>query len=167
METLEKVSSLNSLSNEARVWIFQSSKPLVGEHRLQVSSTLITFLKDWAAHGKQLFAAFEIVHDRFIVIAVEESMAQATGCSVDKLMRTIQLLDEKLQLNCLERMKVAFRDKAGEIQECSVQEFAVMLSSGIADASTFVFNNVLTNLGEYRIKWEVPVNQSWHANLLP
>jgi hypothetical protein len=162
-----QVTSLEGLSDDARIWIFQSSRPLVGEARMQVSTTLITFLKDWAAHGKQLFAAFEIHHDQFIVIAVDEAVAQATGCSMDKLMRTIQQLDEELSLNCLDRMKVAYRDEKGAIAEVSVNAFTKMLEQGDASKDTYVFNNVLETLGEWRKKWEMPVASSWHANLLP
>ncbi len=166
-QTANQVTSLEGMSDDARIWIFQSSRPLVGEARVKVSTTLITFLKDWAAHGKQLFAAFEIHHDQFIVIAVDEAIAQATGCSMDKLMRTIQQLDEELSLNCLDRMKVAYRTETEGIDEVSVNDFTKMLADGKVSAGTYVFNNVLETLGEWRQSWEVPVSRSWHANLLP
>ena len=161
------VTRLDGLSDNARVWVFQSSRPLIGEVRTQVSTTLIHFLKDWAAHGKQLFAAFEIHLDHFIVIAVDEAMAQATGCSVDKLMRTIHALDQEHQLNCLDRMKVAYRTNAGDVEEVDVNRFTQMLAKGEASENTMVFNNVLNSLSEWREKWETPVKHSWHANLLP
>ena len=110
IESPQTVTDLSSLSDGARVWIFQSSKPLVGDMRTQISSSMIAFLKDWAAHGKNLFAAFEIRYDRFIVIGVDEAMAQATGCSIDKLIKTIQAIDSSYELDLLERMKVAYRE---------------------------------------------------------
>lgn len=166
MMTTQSISDISSLADHSRVWVFQSSKPLQGELRAQISATLIAFLKDWAAHGRSLFAAFEIKHDRFIVIAVDEAMAQATGCSVDKLMHTIQSLEDKHNLDLLNRMKVAYRSDE-EIVECDVNTFTRMLKTGEADASTCVFNNVVQTLGEFNTRWETTVKNSWHANLLP
>lgn len=160
------VTDLSAMSDDARVWVFQSFKPLTGDVRTDISSTLISFLKDWAAHGKQLFAAFEIRYDRFIVIGVDEAMAQATGCSVDKLMRTVQEIDSKYSLDLLERMKVAYR-KGEDILEVDVNNFTKMLANGTADQDTPVFNNVVQSVGELKTSWETTVKESWHRNLLP
>jgi len=166
IESPQTVTDLNSLSEGARVWIFQSSKPLVGDMRTQIASSLIAFLKDWAAHGKSLFAAFEIRYDRFIVIGVDEAMAQATGCSIDKLIKTIQAIDSSYGLDLLERMKVAYRD-GEDIKEVDANAFAKMLADGQADQDTPVFNNVVESIGELKTSWETTVKESWHRNLLP
>lgn len=166
IESPDTVTDLSSLSRDARVWIFQSSKLLHGDIRLDISSTLISFLKDWAAHGRALFAAFEIRYDRFIVIGVDEAQAQATGCSIDKLMRTVQALDDKHNLDLLERMKVAYRE-GEEIKEVDANTFAAMLADGRANSETVVFNNVIQSVGELKTEWETTVANSWHRNLLP
>jgi len=166
MIATQSITDISTLSKDSRVWVFQSSKLIQGDLRTEISSTLIAFLKDWAAHGKSLFAAFEIKFDRFIVIAVDEAMAQATGCSVDKLMKTIQVIDTAYGLDLLNRMKVAYRS-GEEIIECDVNTFTQMLKSGEADDSTIVFNNVVQSLGEFNASWETTVSRSWHANLLP
>jgi hypothetical protein len=166
MIATQTVTDISTLSEHSRVWVFQSSKLLQGDMRTEISSALIAFLKDWAAHGKSLFAAFDIKFDRFILIAVDEAMAQATGCSVDKLMKTIQAIDAAYSLDLLNRMKVAYRS-GEEIIECDVNTFTQMLKSGEADESTFVFNNVVQNLAEFNSNWDTKVSHSWHANLLP
>ena len=165
--TKASITDLSSLTDDARIWVFQSSIPLQGEVRTAVSSAMMRFLKDWAAHGKSLFAAFEIVYDRFIVVGVNEAMAQATGCSIDSLMRHMQGIDrEHRGLDLLNRMKVAYRS-GEEIMECDVNSFATMLANGEAVGSTVVFNNVVNTLGEFKTVWETTVAASWHANLLP
>lgn len=162
----QTVTDISTLSENSRVWVFQSSRLLQGDMRTKISSELIAFLKDWAAHGKSLFAAFEIKYDRFIVIAVDEAMAQATGCSVDKLMKAIQAIDAAYGLDLLNRLKVAYRS-GEDVIECDVNTFTEMLKSGEADESTFVFNNVVQDLAEFNSSWETKVSSSWHANLLP
>ncbi|MEQ9188415.1 MAG: ABC transporter ATPase [Cryomorphaceae bacterium] len=165
-ESTQSVANLGSLSKDARVWVFQSSELLVGDVREDIKRTLTSFLKEWAAHGQSLFAAFEIRYDRFIIVGVDEAKAQATGCSIDKLMKTIQAIDKKFDIDLLDRMKVAFRD-GEDILELDVNTFAQMLADGRADEKTIVFNNVVQTVGELETDWETTVKQSWHNNLFP
>lgn len=158
--------AIHTLSKSARVWVFQSSKPLTGDLSADIGAHLEQFLVEWAAHGRQLFATFEIRFERFIVIAVDEAQAAATGCSIDKLMQTIQALDQRHDLDLLNRMKVAYRS-GEEVLECDVSTFSAMLQDGSADMDTVVFNNVVQNIHELETNWETTVSQSWHANLIP
>ncbi len=165
MMTETAIPTFSQLSDTSCVWIFQSSKVLSDQWVQLISIELTSFLQDWAAHGKDLFASFEIRFNRFIVIAVDENMAGATGCSIDKMMKEIQSIDLKFNLNLLERMKVAYRD-GEEISEVSVNEFAAMLKSGEATENTMVFNNTVQSISELKSNWETLVSQCWVANLL-
>jgi hypothetical protein len=165
MMTETAIPTFSQLSDTSRVWIFQSSKVLSDQWAQLISTELTSFLQDWAAHGKDLFASVEIRFNRFIIIAVDENMAGATGCSIDKMMKEIQSIDLKFNLNLLERMKVAYRDSE-EISEVSVNEFAAMLKSGKATENTMVFNNTVQSISELKTNWEMPVSQCWVANLL-
>lgn len=156
---------VSRLPMNSRVWIFQSSRPINGAMAARLSEELGAFILDWAAHGKQLFAAFEIRYERFIIIAVDERQATASGCSIDSMMRRIQELDMRYDLDLLNRMKVAYR-KGSEIIECSMNDFSKMLESGEVDKNTIVFNNLIQQLADLDHSWECPVASSWHANLL-
>lgn len=162
----ESINNIAVLPTHARVWAFQSSKPLTGEMRAEIDGQLTEFLSSWAAHGLSLMTAYEIRFDRFIIIAVDEEVAQATGCSIDGMMRTVQGIDSQYELDLLNRMKVAYR-KGEDIVECDVNEFASMLANGEATSSTPVFNNVVQSVAELNEAWETTVDKSWHANLLP
>ena len=165
MMTETSIPTFSQLSDTSRVWIFQSSKELSEQWSQLISTELTSFLQDWAAHGKDLFASFEIRFNRFIVIAVDENMAGATGCSIDKMMKEIQSIDLKFNLNLLERMKVAYRD-GKEISEVSVNDFPALLKSGKATENTMVFNNTVQTISELKTNWETPVSQCWVVNLL-
>jgi hypothetical protein len=165
MMTETALPAFSKLSDTSRVWIYQSSKELNEQWMQLISAELERFLLDWAAHGKDLFASFEIRHNRFLVIAVDENMAGATGCSIDKMMQEVQSIDLKFNLNLLERMKVAYR--SGEsIEEASVKEFTAMLKTGELNESTVVFNNTILSLGQLKSEWETSVAKCWVANLL-
>lgn len=165
MMTDSALPSFSQLSDTSRVWVFQSSKELSEQWVQLISMELERFMLDWAAHGKDLFASFEIRYNRFIVIAVDEDRAGATGCSIDKMMKEIQSIDLKFNLNLLERMKVAYRSDE-TINEVSVKDFTSMLKAGEVNESMMVFNNTVLSLAQLKTEWETTVANCWVSNLL-
>lgn len=165
MNEVMKAYGLDVLPKSSRLWIFQSSRLMTDTLFDQVSGTLDEFIAQWAAHGRQLFAGFEIKHDRFIVIAVDQNHEAASGCSIDSMMRCVQQVDADFQLNLLDRMKVAYLDGA-EVKEAGIQQFREMWGSGRVNGETRIFNNTISTLAELENSWLVPVNQSWLINAL-
>ena len=53
--------AFSKLSDTSRVWIYQSSKELNEQWMQLISAELERFLLDWAAHGKDWFASFELI----------------------------------------------------------------------------------------------------------
>ena len=49
------------------------------------------FVGGWKARA-QLAAAYRIIADQFLIIAVDESLQQATGCSIDKSVHLLKSL---------------------------------------------------------------------------
>jgi len=59
-------------------------------------------------------------------------------------------------------MNVAF--KQGDfVNFKTLLDFKKMAKSGAIGKKTIVFNNLVTNIGEYNENWEVPAQESWHS----
>ncbi len=154
---------LKDLPDHSRIWIYQAPRPLTTEEREVISAELENFVSDWQAHGKDLFAGYAVYHRRFIVLAVDETVQPATGCSVDDSVGLIQGLQKGLNIDLMDRMHIAFRSENDLVVSVSMNDFKQMISEGDVDENTPVFNNLVTDLGEFRRKWEVPAKDSWHA----
>lgn len=158
----------DEMSNDSRVWIFQSTHFLEFEKLERTSARLMNFLEAWAAHGKDLKASFKIEYDRFVIISLDEASYQATGCSIDKLTHLIQDLETELRVSLLDRTQIAFRDaENGLIDTTHMMNFRAALESNDMQESTVVFNNLITTKGQLKTQWEVPVSKSWHKQWLP
>ncbi|MEQ9303133.1 MAG: hypothetical protein RJQ14_04390, partial [Marinoscillum sp.] len=101
-------SDINNMPDHSRVWIYQSTRPFSDSEKTLISAQLDEFTKQWAAHGQQLTATYSIELDQFIVLAVDESHHQASGCSIDSSVRVIQVIEQQTGLTLLDRSKVAF-----------------------------------------------------------
>jgi chemotaxis regulatin CheY-phosphate phosphatase CheZ len=152
----------NTLPDYSKIWIYQSNRRLTTDELELVTNRTKIFLEQWAAHGTGLKAGFEIKYERFIVIAVNQDEQSATGCSIDSSVRFIQELEKELDIELLDKMNVAF--KQGDfVNFKNLLDFKKMAKSGAIGKKTIVFNNLVTNILEYKENWEVPANDSWHS----
>jgi len=152
----------NTLPEDSRVWIYQCNRSFSTEELQDIQSELESFILKWTAHGKGLQAAFQIKYKRFIVIALDQSVNAATGCSIDASVRFIQGLEEKYQVDLLDKMNVSY--KQGEfIAYKNLKDFRKMIKNRSVNAQTIVFNNLVSNVQEFQENWEVPASESWHG----
>jgi len=152
----------NTLPESARVWIYQANRSFNTKEIEQISSEIDAFLTKWTAHGNDLKAGYEIKYKRFLIIALDQRNQQATGCSIDASVHFIQELERKYNVLLLDKMNVSY--KQGEfVAYKTLKDFKVMAKQKAISKNTIVFNNLVTNKGEYMEHWEVPAHESWHS----
>ena len=105
------------------------------------------------------------MYNHFVILAVNEDANAATGCSIDDSVRAIKSIQQHIETNLLDRLSIIYKDKDGRVKIVSKKTFREMLETGEISENTIVFNNMITKLGEYEKNWEVPMHQSWHANV--
>lgn len=152
----------NKLPDHSRVWIYQSNRRFTPEELDIISVKTNDFLENWTAHGTGLQASFELRYERFIILAVNQDAQAATGCSIDASVRFIQELEQELGVELLDKMNVAFK-QGDYVNFKSLLEFKTMVKNGAIGKKTTVFNNLVTNIAEYKDNWEVPAQESWHS----
>ncbi len=159
--------SLRDLPDDARLWVFGANRPLAAEEASRLHEETGRFLDGWAAHGEELAAAFDWRYDRFLIIALDERQAAASGCSIDGLMGHVRQLESELGVELVDGSPVWYRDD-GEIRRVSRREFGKLATSGDVSGRTVVFDLTVGRLGELRAgRWELPAKSSWHGQLLP
>ncbi|MGY8968315.1 MAG: ABC transporter ATPase [Flavobacteriales bacterium] len=153
------------LPDQARVWIYQASRPFSKEEKTDVILEIEAFLKQWVAHGSDLVTSYEIPYDRFIVIGLNEEVQGATGCSIDSSVRFIQTLEAKYQIELLDKMNVTHKE-GDKLLYTPLKEFRSLAKKRKVSSNTIVFNNLVVDKAEYTSHWEVPAGQSWHSRFI-
>jgi hypothetical protein len=155
--------SITSLPDHARVWVFAAERPLGGSARDQLLADVDAFLDQWAAHGTPLTCGRELVHDRFLMIAVDEQAAGVSGCSIDALTRRLREHERRLGMALLDNGPVHYRADGG-IARVSRAQFGALADAGTISPETVVFDNTVPTLGAVRAgKWETPAREAWHG----
>lgn len=161
---------LEQLPASSRTWIYGAHRPPDGSEAAHLIGHTRRFLRDWTAHDRALRAGFDWRHHRFLIVAVDESRAAASGCSIDALVRHVSEMESELELPLVDTAPVWLRDpdRDGRIRTVSREEFRRLAEEGRVDASTTVFDLTVDRLGDLREgAWELPAGECWHASLLP
>jgi len=151
-----------NLPEESKIWIYQCNRKFSDDEVNQIENDLMTFVEDWSAHGTGLEASFVIKYNRFIILAVNQEVQMATGCSIDSSVGFIQSLEQKFSVDLLDKMNVTY--KQGEhITHKTLTDFKRMAKEKAVSENTIVFNNLVNTVGEWHEYWEVPAIESWHS----
>ncbi len=152
----------NTLPEESRVWIYQANRSFTDVEIAEIKSKLDNFIENWTAHGSNLQSGYEIKYKRFIIIALNQSLNKASGCSIDASVNFIQQLEKEFEVDLLDKMNVTYY--TGEyIAFKPLNEFKAMAKAKAISKNTVVFNNLVNTKEEYLENWEVPAADSWHS----
>ena len=153
-----------NISEHSRVWIYQANRTLTSQEVELIQQKLNAFTSQWLAHGHELLALAEVRYNQFIILSVDEQQAGATGCSIDNSVKLMLELEKQFNINLFDRFQLAYRD--GEnINTCNRTEFEELLRTGSLNSETIVFNNLISTRKALETNWQIPMKDSWHAQV--
>jgi hypothetical protein len=153
------------LAGSARVWIYQSNRPFSEREQIVLTSQLNAFVQDWAAHGRDLLAAGGVLCNQFIVLAVDEQQAGASGCSIDKSVNFMKELAAQYDVSLFDRLTFTFL-KDEKIETATSIDFKRLYTEGVISKDTLVFDNLVNNVSDLRTAWLKPLAISWHKRFV-
>ena len=154
-----------SFHPQSRVWIYLSSRPFTDVEISDINLALKHFIKDWTAHGADLKAQGEILYNRFIVLMVDETEAGASGCSIDKSVHFMKMLEKTYNVQLFNRMLVAYREGT-EVKVTHANEVKQLIEGGKLNEETPVFNTLIQTKQEFDQQFIIPLKESWLARFL-
>ena len=155
----------DNFSKESKIWIFQSNRNINDIEITEIYDAWSIFAKNWNAHGFELESKMNIAYNNFIIICLDETKSQISGCAIDKLTHFIQSIEKKINLNLLDRTTVSFK-KDNLIEKSTLKNLKDDYASGKINDETLVFNNLVKSLNEFESNWIVPLKNSWHTSFL-
>lgn len=150
------------LPDTARIWVYQSDRELNSSQTEEMSQVLKDFVDEWTRHGKDLKGSFAILHNHFIVIGVDESFNQVSGCSIDASTHVFKRFEQQFGIDLFNKLNTAFRS-GDHINVVSMSDFQRFVREERITEETTVFNNMVQTKGDLGISWEVPAAKSWHS----
>lgn len=149
------------LNKSSKVWVFQSSSEIPASLLQNISIDSKDFLEQLNSHGRNLKSSFKLMYNHFLIIAVENSKNEISGCSIDTITRFVKNLELKYNLSFFDRLIVKYKKNNENIKSASLNEFKTICKTKMIDDDITVFNNLVKNIDELENIWETNIHNSW------
>jgi len=153
------------MPDEAKVWVYQSNRPFTDEEIQKLEPQISAFADEWVSHNLKLKAFGAIYLKQFIVLMVDETQAGASGCSIDRSIYFLRLVERNFGVELFDRNTFAFR-MGDEVQTAHKEEFGELFNKKIITDETLVFDNLVNTKAAFEKDWIKPLGESWHKRLV-
>lgn len=151
-------------NQNSKVWIYQANRMFTEVECNNINALLQNFTQGWQAHGANLSAGFEIRYNLFLILWVDETLAAASGCSIDSSVRVIKQIEQDYNVDLFNRFNMAYKDN-DLVKTVDKQRFEDLLKNQNINPQTKVFNNMVNTYGLLETNWEIPFANSWHSKV--
>lgn len=149
----------NRMPDYARVWVYQANRNLTDLEVNTIQQILENQINTWAAHGADLTGSVQVLHNRFIIIAVDEMQNQASGCSIDASTRWLKELGLEMNLDFFDRSVGFIYHEM--LKTTEIAKIKSLVTEGILTPDTLIFNNLISNIQEFKSNWNIKASESW------
>ncbi|GAA4832868.1 hypothetical protein [Algivirga pacifica] len=158
--------AFENIPNHSRIWVYQSSRVFSSDEQKGIAQLLENFINQWDTHGTALKGSFEIIKDRFIILAVDQEHHAPSGCSIDKSVAIIKAIEEQLNVQLFSRTEVAVETNNG-LEIIPMMGLKKAVEDGLISSETPVYDNTIQNVAQYREEWPKALNNTWLKRYLP
>lgn len=158
--------SLNQLPQNSKIWIYASDRLFTQQEVIFLEKELAEFTVSWAAHSVQLKAFYFILHQRFIILAVDNSLAEASGCSIDTSVRVLKKLEQTLECSLFDRMTVYYQSKDGSTEGLGFADLKSAYNAGALTDETLIYDVSISSAAGFQYGWPLPLKHSAYYRLV-
>ena len=155
----------DKLADTSKIWIYQADRFIHVDEEKALTESLTAFCNQWTAHGQVLRTSFKIEHHYFIILGVDESYSNASGCSIDGSVHMLKAFQQQWNLDFFDRRIAFFVNN--EVKTYPMPDVKAFFKNRELDETSMFFNNSITSKSELSSNWLIPVKGSWLARHLP
>ena len=156
----------DQLPAHARLWIYQADRKLSEVEEQAITEELHVFCALWVAHGSPLNTSFKIELNQFLILAVDEGVTGASGCSIDGSVRLLKSFHDRMGIDFLSHSRVPFLI-GGEVKLIPVRELKEAFMTGTLGPDTPTFHMLAATKEVWERNWILSAEKTWLAQYLP
>ncbi len=139
------------MPGQARIWVYQASRRLQAQELEHIKQSLSQSCQTWEAHGAPLQASFEIKYNQLILVAVNEGMNAASGCSIDASTRWFKSFGEDFMMDFFNRDVAVVRDE--QLHLLALGQLKAAVQTGELKPTDQIITPLLQTVQQYRDTW--------------
>jgi hypothetical protein len=144
---------------QARIWIYQANGSLSTEMQQTIYTYLANQIEGWSSHGASMKGSAQVLHNRFVVIAADETYQAPSGCSIDKSVHWIKELGNTLEVDFFDRAVTILKEN--KLESIPLNSVKKHIEAGLISVNTLVFNNTISSKEQLENAWCLTAGESW------
>ncbi len=145
---------------DSKAWVFQSSRPISILEGQSMDALMQDFVQQWTSHGEELRAFAKILFGNSLLVLVDESQAEVSGCGTDSMVHMVKSLEEQFQLSWFDRSSLLFYARE-KFERVPIAQVKYAISQGIVSPTDLFLDASLSTYGELRDRYVLPIDHSW------
>ncbi len=142
------------MPNKSKVWVYQSERKINLTEINQISVKIKDFCNSWTTHDKPVNSSFKI-DEWFILLFVDETEYNISGCSIDKSILLIQSIGVEYNIDFFNRLNILFVDN-NITRLLPLSKFKDVITPDV-----IVYNTLVKDKLDFLQNWKVPVTTTW------
>ena len=115
---------------EQKIWVYALESKLGKDLSDRISADISGFLSQWDAHGAPVEGQLEILDDMILVISLAGKEVIPSGCSKDKLDRSVREICMRHGVSILDESNIIIKKEDRTLEILKRPEFKQRLNSG-------------------------------------
>ena len=144
----------SKMPNKSKVWVYPSDRKFNFQEINQITFKIADFCNTWTTHDKPVVSSFK-VEEWCILLFVDETEYNISGCSIDKSILLIQSLGLEYNINFFNRLNVLF------IENNMTKLLPLLKFKNIISPNLIVYNTLVKDKLDFLENWKVPVKTTW------
>jgi hypothetical protein len=142
-----------------RIWVYNAQRAVQTAEMEVLAPEMMNFIQNWKAHGKDLEASFEWLHQQILILKVNEDTQLATGCSIDSWMAFLQQIDVAYKFDFFKRDRIAI-EQEGKLTMYAMNEIPAAWESGEISENALLLDHTISKLSDFDF-YKKPILDSW------
>ena len=142
------------MPNKSRVWVYPSERQLKRQEINEISVKIQTFCNTWTSHNRAVISSFK-VEECFILLFIDETEYNISGCAIDKSIALIQSLVEEYNIDFFNRLNILF------IENNVTKILPLLKFKDVISRDIIVYNTLVKDKLDFLENWKVPVYKTW------
>ncbi len=151
-----------NLPDNCRLWMYAANRALNEQEEAEMGKALEAFTSQWTSHDMPLQGKASILHQRVVLIAVNEAVHSVSGCGIDKSVKLMKDLGAQYGIDFFNRLQILVKQD-NALVGYTKEQLQQAIDQGEVDEETLVLNPMPQSLGEFKQKGWVPLQQFWMA----
>ncbi|TAF66667.1 MAG: hypothetical protein EAZ55_05565 [Cytophagales bacterium] len=152
--------SFETLPPEARIWVYTASRAWTKEEEQKIYNSLTQFVESWQSHQRPVKASFQLVAQRIIIIAADETNFSTSGCAIDGSVACLKNIEKELQLSLLDRSNLLYQHE-NEWKSCTIVMAKTYVQEGEILPNDLIVNVAITTVAQLATQLYQPAAESW------